>query len=308
MKNTNKQPLVSVIMPIFNGSKYMVEAIDSILGQTYKNFEFFIVNDNSTDSTWEILKSYKKRYPKLKIIKLTSQHGPFGAINHALRLAKGKFIAPMDCDDISNPKRLEKEVKFLLNHKNVIVVGTYARIIDGNGKVIGKKAFTTKNSDIYKKFLEIHPIVHPSSMIRRSLLPEKNKIYYEQFGINDDYFTFFKLLEYGQFANIGEFLFNYRIHLKNNSLQGLKGKLFNTIKIRLIALTQLGYKPTLTGLIKFSGQIIVGSILSESQLFTLFLITKGIYTPQSMLAKLTQKVNFAFTKAKTASPTLLRTA
>jgi glycosyltransferase involved in cell wall biosynthesis len=308
MKNANKQPLVSVIMPIYNGSKYMAEAIDSILNQTYKNFEFFIVNDNSNDSTAEILKIYKKRYPKIRTIGFTSQHGPFGAINFALKFAKGDFIAPMDCDDISHPKRLEKEVQFLLDNKAVIVVGTYARIIDSQGKIIGKKTFATKNDDIYRKFLEIHPIVHPSSMIRRSLLPKKDKIYYEKFGINDDYFTFFKLLKYGKFANIDEFLFNYRIHLQNNSLQGIKGKLLNTIRIRLIALTKLGYRPTLTGLIKFSGQIIVGSVVSESQLFTLFLISKGIYTPQDTFARFAQKVNFAFAKAKNASPTLLRTA
>jgi glycosyltransferase involved in cell wall biosynthesis len=308
MKNTNKKPLVSVIMPIYNGSKYMVEAIDSILDQTYKNFEFIIVNDNSTDSTWEILKSYKKRHPKLRIINLTSQHGPFGAINFALRYAKGEFIAPMDSDDVSLPKRLEKQVQFLLNNKDVIIAGTYARIIDSQGKIIGKKAFATKNGDIYRKFFEVHPIVHPSSMIRRSLLPKQDKIYYEKFGINDDYYTFFRLLKYGKFANIDEFLFNYRIHLKNNSLQGLKGKLMNTIKIRLIALTQLGYRPTLMGLIKFTGQIIVGLILPESWLFTLFLISKGLYTPQSVLSRLKQKIDFAFAKAKNVSPTLLRTA
>ncbi len=279
----------------------MAEAIDSILNQTYKKFEFIIVNDNSTDSTLEILRNYKKRYPKLRIISLNSRHGPFGAINLALKYAKGEFIAPMDSDDISHPQRLEKEVKFLLNNKDVIVVGTHARIIDGEGNVVGKKTFATNNDNIYRQFFEVHPIVHPSSMIRRSLLPKKDAIYYNKFGINDDYFTFFNFLTYGKFANIDEFLFDYRIHLKNNSLQKLKGKFFNTVKIRLIALTKLGYKPTVGGLIKFSGQIIIVPLLPESWLFTLFLISKGIYSPQNKLVKLMQKINFSFVKAKAPS-------
>ena len=301
MKSLDKKPLVSVIMPIYNGSKYMAEAIDSILNQTYKKFEFIIVNDNSTDSTLEILKTYKKRYPQIRIISLNSQHGPFGAINLAMKYAKGEFIAPMDSDDISHPKRLEKEVQFLLNNKDVIVVGAHARIINSEGDVVGKKMFATKHDDIYRQFFEIHPIVHPSSMIRRSLLPKKNAIYYNKFGINDDYFTFFNFLTYGKFANIGEFLFDYRIHLKNNSLQKLKGKFLNTVKIRLIALTKLGYKPTVGGLIKFSGQIITVTLLPESWLFTLFLISKGIYSPQNKLVKLMQKINFSFVKTKASS-------
>ncbi len=307
MKNVDKKPLVSVIMPIYNGSKYMMDAIDSILNQTYKQFEFIIVNDNSTDSTLEILKDYKKRYPQIRIISLDFRHGPFGAINLAMKYAKGEFIAPMDSDDISHPKRLEKEVQFLLENKDVIVVGTHARIINGEGNVVGKKTFATNHDDIYRQFFEVHPIVHPSSMIRRSLLPKQNAIYYNKFGINDDYFTFFNFLTYGKFANIDEFLFDYRIHLKNNSLQKLKGKFLNTVKIRLIALTKLGYKPTVGGLIKFSGQIILVPLLPESWLFALFLISKGVYSPQSKFVKLMQKINFSFVKAKEPSLTFKTT-
>lgn len=301
MKKIVNLPLVSVIMPVYNGEVYIRSAVNSILNQTYRNFELIIVNDSSTDSTSDILSDFKKRYPKIKIINLNSKHGPFGAINLAMRQAKGEFIAPMDSDDISHPKRLEKQVQFMLDNKDVIVVGTHARIIDGKGNVIGKKTFATKHNDIYRQFFEVHPIVHPSSMIRRSLLPNKNTIYYNRFGINDDYFTFFNFLTYGKFANIDEFLFDYRIHLKNHSLQNLKGKFFNTLRIRLIAVTKLGYKPTLGGLMKFSGQIILATFLPEPQLFTLFLFSKGIYSPQNRLIRFMQKINFNFVKTKDPS-------
>lgn len=308
MYDLNKQPLVSVVMPIYNGSKYMAKAIDSILGQTYKNFEFFIINDNSTDNTLEILNNYKKRHPKIKIINLNSQNGPFGAINIALKKAKGEFIAPMDSDDISYPKRLEKQVQYLLKNTDVIVVGTYARIIDSQGKIIGKKTFATKHNEIYNQFFEVHPIVHPSAMINRKLLPDKNRIYYEKFGINDDYFTFFHLLNYGKFANINEFLFKYRIHLKNSSLQKPKGKFLNSVKIRILALTKLGYKPNLNGLLKFALQLIIVPIIPESYLLTLYLISKGFYTPKVIVLHSLKKKNIALIKVRDISSATLKTA
>lgn len=288
-------------MPIYNGSIYMSEAINSILNQTYKKFEFIIINDNSTDSTLEILKNYKKKYPKIRIINSNSQHGPFGSINLAMKYAKGEFIAPMDSDDVSHPKRLEKQAQFLLDNKDVIVVGTHARIIDSQGNVIGKKTFATKSDDIYNQFFEVHPIVHPSSMIRRSLLPKKDTIYYIKFGINDDYFTFFNFLKYGKFANIPEFLLDYRIHLKNHSLQNPKGKFLNSVKIRVFALTKLGYKPNFNGLFKFTLQLIIVPFIPESYLLTLYLISKGFYTPQNKLLIFIKKINFNFVKTKDPS-------
>lgn len=295
-------------MPIYNGSKYMAEAIDSILNQTYKNFEFIAVNDNSTDSTWEILKSYKKRYPKIRIINLTSQNGPFKAVNKAIRYVKGEFIAPMDSDDISHPKRLEKEVEFMLSHQDAIVIGTYTRIIDSYGNIIGKKTFATKNNDIYRQFFEVHPIVHPSSMVRRSLLPNKNILYEIKFGINDDYYTFYRLLKYGKFANIPEFLFYYRIHLNNNSLQGTKGKFLNSVKIRILALIKMGYVPSPVSAIKFLAQLAIVPLVPEKQLLTLYLVIMGFYKPADFASKFAQRLNASFAKVKNFSFTLLRAA
>jgi glycosyltransferase involved in cell wall biosynthesis len=302
MKTVNKEPLVSVIMPIYNGSKYMAEAIDSILNQTYKKFELIIVNDNSSDSTFEILKSYKKRFPKIKIINLTSKHGPYKAINLALKSAKGDFIAPMDCDDISHPQRLEKEVDFLLRNKNVIVVGTHARIINSQGNVVGKKTFATEDKKIRRQFFEWHPFVHPSTMIRRSLLPDRNNLYYPKFGINSDYYTFFKLFEYGKLANIGEFLFNYRIHFDNNSLKNPKEKFFNSVKIRLYAVAKLGYKPNLFSLIKLFAQLTAVTIIPEKKLVSIYLMSKRNFGVKEAISAFFKRRSISFKKVPSVSP------
>ncbi len=115
-KNKNQNPLVSVIMPVYNAGNFLMEAIESILNQTYQNFEFIIVDDASTDNSWKIIQKYAKKYPK-KIkafqLKKTLNRGGDACANFALKKAKGKYIARMDADDIAHPKRLEKEVDFL---------------------------------------------------------------------------------------------------------------------------------------------------------------------------------------------------
>ena len=276
-KTPNKKPLVSVIMPVRNGATFLKEAVESILSQTYKKFELIIVDDNSTDNSWEIIKQYQKQHPrKIKLIHLPKKHGAYGAANIGIRDAKGKFIAPMDSDDVSHPKRLERQVEYLSRNRDTIVVGTWAKIIDQEGNIIGEKVFPTKNDDIYRQFFAIHPLVHPSCMVRRSRLPKQDKLYQDRFWINDDYYTFFTLFRFGKFANIPEYLLDYRIHLNNSSLQNLKQKFFNTVKIRLVAISDLGYKPTLSGILKLVGQILLVTLMPESVLLNIYLRIKGI--------------------------------
>ena len=302
----SKLPLVSVIMPVYNAGDFLVPAIESILKQTYQKFELIIVNDHSTDATYQILRSYQKQFPKkIKVINLTKRHGAYGAANIGILQARGDFIAPMDSDDISHPQRLKKQVKCLLSNPQVIVVGTQANVIDKNNHIIGQKTFPTRHQEIYKKFLEVHPIVHPSCMIRRNLLPQKNKLYEDKFGVNDDYFTFFTLFKYGKFANLPEYLLDYRIHLGNSSLQNIKQKFFNTIKIRFIAIRSLGYKPTLGGLVKMLGQIVFVAPLPESLLLISYLLIKEVYSPQEIKMTITKKLDFAFAKARKFSFALI---
>lgn len=305
-KNSLDQPVVSVIMPVYNGSCFMEQAIESILSQTYQNFELIIVNDFSTDNTPVIIERYCRLYPKkIKVIHLRKRYGAYGAANVAIRRAKGEFIAPMDSDDISYSERLQKQVNFLLTNKEVIVVGTQARIIDREGIIIGKKIFPTTHKEIYKKFFGVFPIVHPSCMIRRSLLPNKNKLYENKFGVNDDYFTFFKLLNYGKFYNLSEYLFSYRIHGGNFSLLKLKEKFFNTLKIRLLAIKRLNYHPSPIGLLNLLGQTVLVVVLPESILLRVYLLIKGIRAPQEASDVLTRKIDIAFAKAKSIPFSLL---
>src|SRR3954469_1098404 len=114
-------PAVSVIMPVYNARAYVAEAIDSVLAQTFGDFELILVDDGSTDGSLDILRGYEKRDPRVRVISRPNT-GIVGALNDGLKLARGEFIARIDADDASLPNRFEKEIAFLRAHPDVVIV------------------------------------------------------------------------------------------------------------------------------------------------------------------------------------------
>jgi glycosyltransferase involved in cell wall biosynthesis len=117
-------------MPVYNGSKHLSDAVDSILTQTYTNFEFLIIDDASTDNSFEILKSYKD--DRIRLIKNEKNIGLSASLNKGLNLALGKYIARMDQDDISLPNRLEKQIEYFKEHNDICVLGSWFKVISGD--------------------------------------------------------------------------------------------------------------------------------------------------------------------------------
>lgn len=305
-KKSSDFPLVSVIMPVKDGSTFLVESVESILSQTCRSWELLVVDDHSTDSTPQIIEAYCRQHPrKVKLFRLKKSRGAYGAANLAMKYAKGKFIAPMDSDDVSHPERLKTEVEFLLNNLSVIVVGSHARIIDKNGRAIGKKVFPTGHEKISRAFFEVHPLVHPSCMIRREALSKPTRLYENKYGVNDDYYTFFTLLNKGKFANIPRYLLDYRIHLGNSSLQNIKSKFFNTVRIRFRAVRKHGYRPSPEGVIKLAAQAAVVSLIPEKVLLYLYLYIKGIYTLQDLFLRCLIRFDTVLVKARSFLPAFL---
>ena len=212
MKNTK----VSVLMSVYNGEKYLKEAIDSILGQTFKDFEFLIINDGSTDKTAHILKSYHD--PRIKIINNGKNIGISKSRNKALNIAKGKYIAVMDADDISLPLRLEKEVGFLEQNKNIGLVGTDYLIISQNGKIL----HTVKCIEDYEllklKLLEENQFAHSSIMFRKECI-KKVGFYREEFMLALDYDFVLRISEEFDVTNIPEYLCKWRINTESVSVK-----------------------------------------------------------------------------------------
>jgi glycosyltransferase involved in cell wall biosynthesis len=281
-----KKPLVSVIMPVHNAGVFLGPAIESILTQTYDAIELIIVDDASTDDSWKTIRSYRKRYTKqiraYRVKKKTNSAGN-GATNYGLTKAKGQFIARMDADDISYPTRIEKQVAYMMAHPATILCGTQAKIIDKHNKVIGVKHMPTTHEAIYEQFGVLHPLIHPSVMIRRSLLPYPDKIYAMKWDVNDDYYTFFRLLNYGAFANLPEYLLKYRIHGTNLSLINPKEKFMNSIKIRLEAMRQ-GYRMSAKSMVLMMAQFSVLSLIPSQLIVPAYMYMRGMnQTPKKMI-------------------------
>lgn len=202
------EKLVSVIMPVRNGGRFIGKAIDSILNQTYKNTEIIVVEEGSDDgSTVDILESYGN---KIKCFFLTEHNGVAGALNFGLEHASGEYIARMDADDIAMPDRLLKQVTFLKTHSDIGVLGTECDIIDENDKIVDKLTpGYYSDSQIKAKLMFENSIIHPTVMIRRSLIDQGWR--YDISYYAEDLNLWTRMASEGvQFANLPERLLYYR--------------------------------------------------------------------------------------------------
>jgi len=225
-----KQPLVSVIMPVYNGEKFLRDSIESILNQTYKNFEFIIVDDGSTDNSVRIIKEYQKKDKRIKLIENKKNLGASKALKIGLKNTKGFYYFRMDCDDISYKNRLEKELDFLEKNKDYVIVGSNLEIIDEDKKKIGYRFYPQENEEIKKTLIFKNPFAYSSTMIRLELL---KKIFYdEKYLYCEDYDLWFKLLKYGKGKNLPDFLIKYRINKNQIKSRRLKNQLKETIEIQ----------------------------------------------------------------------------
>ena len=223
MANTEtiKTPRISVLMPVYKTpEKYLREAIESILNQTFRDFEFLILDDCPEQSVEQIIHSYDDS--RIKYIKNPSNCGISASRNRLISLAQGEYLAVMDHDDIALPKRFEKEVMFLDNNPDVGIVGTwYERFPQKKSK----KMYII-DSQIKRDLMYNCSILHPSAMIRKSVLLENNICYEENYSPAEDYLLFIRLIDKTNFANIPEVLMKYRVHQNNTSkIQEKKMKL-----------------------------------------------------------------------------------
>lgn len=165
MKNIISHPAVTVLMTVYNGFPYIKEAIDSILNQSYRDFEFLIIDDCSTDNSVEIIKSYCDS--RIRLIKNEKNIGQTASLNKGIECAKGEYIARMDQDDISLPERLEKQMTLFQEKSQLDLLGSWAYQINSIGKIIKKFTPPTRNQDIIDYFVINNPFPHSSVVFRK---------------------------------------------------------------------------------------------------------------------------------------------
>jgi len=196
-------PLISVVMAVYNGEKYLHESVQSILDQTCTDFEFIIVNDGSRDGTGAILDKFLKSDKRIRIIHQENQ-GLAQSLNNAIQVAKGKFIARMDDDDIAHPNRLTMQSRKMLQDSRIGLCQSLYGLVDEHGQAVpfrNRAGFRFSHLQMRWTLIWQNCICHPSVMIRRAVL-EKHQIYYDPLVICQDYDLWCRLIEVTEFQTI----------------------------------------------------------------------------------------------------------
>lgn len=225
-------------MSVFNNEKYIQESIESILSQTFKDFEFVIVSDGSTDKTGEILDGFNDF--RIKIIKNKKNIGLTKSLNKALKIAKGEYVARQDADDVSSPERFRKQVEFLNNNSEIKVLGTFAYGINNTGKILRKEMAPVSWVTVKKNLIKNNSFIHPSVMIKKDIL-DKVGLYNEEFETTQDYELWFRILKVAKGANLPLFLIKKRYTSEMASLQKEKTQLRNTLFLQNQAIKKGDY-------------------------------------------------------------------
>ncbi len=230
-KIVSNTPRISVIMGVYNDASYVRKAIDSILNQTYKDFEFIIINDGSTDDTAEILATYDD--PRVINIAQNNQ-GLVASLNRGIKKAKGTFIARQDADDYSEPDRLEKQMLFLGDHKNTVVLGSSMKVMDNGGRIRHKHHVLLAEAELKQELLLRSPFAHGSVIFNKKAALQVG-MYKQDFWPAEDYELWLRLSKFGDFANINEPLYVYRENTLGISLSNKKLQLQKIYEIQALA-------------------------------------------------------------------------
>jgi glycosyltransferase involved in cell wall biosynthesis len=204
-------PLISVLMPVYNAERYVAKAVESILQQSCRDFEFLIINDGSTDRSLRILQRYSRQDARIRLISQPNS-GYVAALNRLLSLATGDLIARMDADDIALPDRFAQQVEFLRQHPEVVCVGGAQDWIDAAGRVLLHHPEAETDAEIQQLALSGQtPINHPAAMIRRWAVLQVGG-YDPALCPAEDLDLWLKLGEVGKLANLSATVLQYRQH------------------------------------------------------------------------------------------------
>lgn len=234
-------PKVSVITTVYNCENYIERSVRSILNQTYRDFEFIIVNDGSTDKTSDIIREIADTDKRILIINNEKNKGRVPSLNTALQASSGKYIALQDADDISLRQRLEKQVLFMENNPEYVLTGTNIIVMDENENKISEPMRPEENLEAKFSLLFRCTFANPSIMYRKQTIKENNIQYEDNFVHAEDFRIMSMISMHGKIKNLFDTLILYRKHPSNNSMINLDILHKGSILIVQDNLSRLGY-------------------------------------------------------------------
>lgn len=230
MDRSSAAPLVSVLMPAWNAERYLAEAVQSVLDQSLRQLELVVVDDASTDASWDILQDFARRDPRVRVFRNERNLQIAKTRNRAFREANptSRYFAIMDSDDVCMPERLAEQVRFLETHAAHALVGTQISIIDEQSRRIGRRDYPQTHEQITRVLTRYNPFAQSSVMLRRSALDAVG-LYDERYTRCQDYDLWFRLAARFEVANLDRALLAYRV----SSTQGKSTHLRQTLKFSL---------------------------------------------------------------------------
>ncbi len=233
-------PKISVVMSAYNSEGYLRDTIESVLNQTFKDFEFIIINDASTDGSLDIIKSYEDE--RIRLINRERNRGLQKNLFDGVNLSKGEYIARMDADDICLPNRFEEQVKFMDEHLEIGLCGSWYKTFGWGKSVVDK--VPTNPDDLHANMLFYTSIAHPTVMFRKSLFEKFNLNYDTSIRYCEDYELWSRCLKHFPITNIPKVLLRYRIH-PDSAFQAHKQETWDiAYLVRYKMLKKLGIEQT----------------------------------------------------------------
>lgn len=258
-------------MPVHNGEEFLAEAVQSILGQSFDDFEFVIVDDGSTDGSPALLERHAAADPRIRILTNEANLGIVGALNRGLDACRGEYVARMDADDIATADRLEKQVAALDADPGIAVLGGSLSYIDAAGRDLG----VVRRCQTGKPILRQTPMLHPTAVIRRSCLQEHSLRYRERYRYAEDYYLWLELSRCGRIAAIEGVVLKYRVSRAATRVKHLKGVLKATLRAKRDAVAKLGIRPGPGDLMRYLMECVLLVLPAPFVLWIYFRVTFG---------------------------------
>ena len=238
----NEQPVVSVVMPVYNAAAHLAAALDSMLAQTFTDFELIVLDDGSTDETGALLAAYAERDARLRLAGSAQNQGLIARLNQGLELACGRYIARMDGDDTSRPERLARQVALLEAQPQIGACGSWIRVFgDAPARV---ERYPADDVAIRCELLFRSALAHPAAMLRGDVLRRYGLRYDTQFVHAEDYAMWLQIAAHSQLANLPEILLDYRAHAAQVGQRQRATQQASSALVRLNQLCALGLDPT----------------------------------------------------------------
>jgi hypothetical protein len=234
-------PIIAVVMSVFNGQAYLRGAVESILAQTFTDFEFVIIDDGSTDKTAEILSDYAKRDDRVRVVSHENR-GRAESLNRGIELARAPLIARMDADDISLPHRLKEQADFLERHPEVGLLSGAYDLMGSDNKILNTIRLPLGDLEIRTRMLDYNAMCHPAVIMRKDIVLSAGG-YRRAFSESEDYDLWLRMAERTRLANLEQVVLQYRIHPGQASIQNMQHQTWCILAARVAASLRRSGKP-----------------------------------------------------------------